>query len=470
MKLQSIFILLLAVLVLNACNLVKQLPPPEASLPTSFRNAVPATDSAGIAHIEWKQFFRNTGLLQLIDSAIVHNNDMQTALKNIEAAQLTAKQSRLGYLPEARLQVNGSINRPSDNSLNGLSLSQFLGKSYVEDYTAGAVLSWEADIWGKVKNQKKKALAAYLQTGAVKKTIQTNLVSMLANGYYNLLMLDAQIEIAKRNLALNDSTLAIIRLQYEAGQVTALAIQQASAQRMVAMQFIPALQQAVTLQENLLSVLSGVLPAAIPRCGSINDDAFTATLTAGIPAALLENRPDVKTSEWQVTIAGANMSIAKAAMYPSLSITAGGGINSFTASNWLNIPASLFGTVTGGLVQPLFQRRQLKTQYQLASIDREKAVLQFRQNVLTAVGEVADALVKLEKLNARQLIAAEMVDTLEQAIGNAGMLFKNGMASYLEVITAQGNALQGELELATIKKEQLSAAVELYRAAGGGWK
>lgn len=393
---------------------------------------------------------------------------MQVALKNIEAARLVVSQSKLGYLPEARLQATGSINRPSDNSLNGLSLSQFLGKSYVEDYSLGIGLSWEADIWGKIKNQQSRALAGYLQTTEAKKAIQTNLVANIARGYYNLLMLDAQIAIAEKNLLLNDSTLRIINLQFQAGQVTSLAVQQAKAQRLVAVQIIPFLQQNIAIQENALSVLTAAAPAVVRRTSSIGSIVFARDLSTGVPAALVSNRPDVRAVELQLTIANANAGIAKANMYPSLAITTAAGINSFKASNWFNIPASLFGAVAGSITQPLFQRKQLKTQYELAKIEREKSVFIFRQSVLNAVGEVSDALVKTTKIKEQESVAATRVNTLQQAIRNADLLFRNGMATYLEVISAQSNTLQGELELAALKKDELNAVVDLYRALGGG--
>ena len=463
------YIAILTLIVLASCKVSKDISATQLPLPASYRDAA-NTDTSSIADIQWKSFFTDAALQKLIDSAITNNYDMQLALKNIEAAQLVVKQSRLGYLPEANLQIGASINRPSDNSLNGLSLGQFLGKSYVEDYSASVGVSWEADIWGKIKNQKAKALAEYLQTAEAKKAIQTNLVSTVAKGYYNLLMLDAQLAIANKNLLLNDSTLRIIKLQYTAGQVTALAVQQAEAQRLVAVQLVPLLQQEITLQENALSILTAVTPAAIQRNSDIKNIAFTQNISVGVPSTLISNRPDVKTNELALTVANANTGIAKAAMYPSLTITAAGGVNAFKASNWFNIPASLFGTAIGGVAQPLFQRKQLKTQYDLAKVEREKTVIQFRQSVLNAVGEVSDALVKNEKLKEQEAIAATRVNTLQQAISNANLLFKNGMATYLEVITAQSNTLQGELDLAVLKKDQLNAVVELYRALGGGWK
>ena len=463
------YITIATLLFLSACKVSKDITAPTDTAPKAFRD-VTTTDTTNIATIEWKSFFQDENLRQLIENTITNNYDMQAALKNIEAAQLIATQSKMGYLPEARLVATAGITRPSDNSLNGLSLSKFLEKSYVEDYNLSALVSWEADIWGKIKNQKSKALASYLQTTEARKAIQTNLVSSVAKGYYNLLMLDAQIAIAKKNLLLNDSTLNIIKLQFNAGQVTNLAVQQAEAQRLVAAQLIPQIEQDIAVQENALSVLAAVAPAAIKRTGSINDLHFANELSSGVPSQLLQNRPDVRASELELTIANANTGISKAAMYPSLTITAGGGLNSFKASNWFNIPASLFAAAAGGITQPLFQRKQLKTQYELAKVDREKSVIRFRQSVLTAVGEVSDALVRESKLQQQQSIAATRVTTLNQAIGNADLLFKNGMANYLEVITAQGNVLQAELELAVLKKDQLNATVELYRSLGGGWK
>lgn len=454
---------------LNACKISKDIAAATTPLPATFRNAV-NSDSSNIAGIQWKNFFTDPSLQQLIDTAIINNFDMQMALRNIDAAQLIVKQTKFSYWPDAKLQAGANLSRPSDNSLNGLSLSQFLGKSYIEDYSISAAVSWEADIWGKIKNQKAKALAVFLQTTEARKAIQTSVVASVATGYHNLLMLDKQVAIAKKNLLLNDSTLRVIKLQFGSGQVTALAVQQAEAQSLVAAQLIPFLQQQINLQENALSILTGVLPAVIHRSNTINNIVFGNTITTGVPADLLSNRPDVKNYELALTIANAQTGIAKANMYPALSITAAGGLNSFKISNWFNIPASLFGTVAGNITQPLFQRKQLKTQYELAKVDREKTVIEFRQSVLKAVGEVSDALIKTEKLKEQESIAVTRVGTLQQGIQSADLLFKNGAANYLEVIAAQSNVLQGELELAALKKEELNAMVGLYKALGGGWK
>lgn len=453
-----------------ACKTTDKALNTEAIAPSSFRNAdTSQADSAGIALIAWREFFNDATLQHLIDTAIVHNMDMLLAIKNIEAAQQTLKQAKAGYIPDVSLQVGANTTRPSDNSLNGLSLNQFLGSKHIEDYTAALALSWEADIWGKIKNQKAAALAGYLQTEEAKKAVQTQLVSYVAQGYYNLLMLQAQLKIAQQNLALNDSTLNIIKQQYDVGEITLLGVEQAEAQRLAAASLIPDFEQQINIQENALSTLSGKLPEAVATETTLDKIKIPQNLTTGVPSLLLSRRPDVKRAELAVVAARANKQYAKASMYPSLTISAQGGVNSFKASNWFNIPASLFGTVAGGIAQPILQRRQLKTNYKLAEIDQEKSVIEFRQSVITAVGEVSDALIALDKLEEKQSIALNRTSKLQSAIHNADLLFNTGMANYLEVITAQSNVLQSELELAQIKKAQLVAMVDLYRSLGGGW-
>jgi multidrug efflux system outer membrane protein len=467
-KIKNIAAFLMLLSAFTACKVTKDIATPTAPLPASFRNTI-LTDTVSIADVKWKSFFTDAQLQKLINSAIANNYDMQLALKNIESAQLLLNQTKWAYLPNAALQVAATSNRPSDNSLNGLSAKSFLGTTHVEDYSANITLSWEADIWGKIKNQKAGALAAYLQTEEARKWVQTNIVANVSDGYYNLLMLDAQLAIAKRNIALNDSTLRIIRFQYNAGQVTALAIQQAEAQQQTASALVPQLEKDIALQENALSILAGELPDSVQRSTALSQVIISDSLSAGVPAEILSRRPDVKSYELELIRSNAQVGITRANMYPALSITAGGGLNSFKATNWFNVPASLFGVVAGGIVQPLFQKKQLTTAYEIAKVEREKTVIQFRQSVLNAVGEVSNALVRIQKLKQEQSIAVSRVSTLQKAIINANMLFQTGMANYLEVITAQSNALQSELQLAAITREQLSAKVELYRSLGGGW-
>jgi outer membrane protein, multidrug efflux system len=461
----SVLVLLVG---LGACKVSKDTATPQVGLPGEFRSAQSA-DTTSVGGLPWKTFITDPVLQGLIDSAIMHNYDMQVALENIRSAQLTLGQAKLGYWPDVTLQITADLTRPADNSLNGITASDFLHSKFLNDYNATLGLSWEADIWGKIKNKKAMALAQYLQTTEARKLLQTNIVSGVAEGYYNLLMLDAQLGIARKNLTLNDSTLRIIRLQFNSGDVTALGVQQAEAQQLVAAGLVPQLEQSILLQEDALNILTGSLPAAIVRGRTLDEVPVREALSAGVPATLLSRRPDVRSSELALDAANANVGINKAALYPSIVISPEGGWDTYIFKNWFNIPGSLFGAVVGGLTQPVFQRKKLKTQYEVAEVDREKTVIEFKQSVLVAVGEVSDALAKASKLKEQEAVAAIRVSTLQQAIANANSLFRNGMANYLEVITAQSNVLQSELELASIKKGQLSAEVELYRSLGGGW-
>ncbi len=453
-----------------SCTVSKDIETPKNAFPANFRNASVSKDTVSIGDLEWKNFFTEKDIIQLIDSAVVRNNDLQIATKNIEIAQYRFTQTKWGNVPQANLFVTANTSNPSDNSFTGRTLDQALGAKHIDDFSTGVSLSWEADIWGKIKNQKKGAFANYLQSEEVKKALQTTIVANVSKGYYNLLMLDAQLEIAKKNVQLIDSTTTIIKLKYDAGQVTSLAIQQSEAQKLNAAQLVPLLEQNIAIQENALSVLTGSFPNSKKRSIVLSAVEVKNNASIGIPSSIISRRPDVKSAELALTTANANVGITKADLYPALRITAQGGLNSFESSNWFNIPASLFGTVAGGLTQPLLNNKKLKTQYNIAVAEREKAVLNFRQSVLVAVSEVSDALVKVEKLHQQESILQERVKTLQLAIKNAKMLFKNGMAEYLEVLSAQANLLQSELELANIKREQLSANTELYRALGGGWR
>ncbi|MCI9844868.1 TolC family protein [Flavobacterium pectinovorum] len=465
-------IVMVAILITTilSCKVSKDIETPKDALPENFRGVSVSKDTASIADLEWKNFFTEKDIIKLIDSAVVRNNDLQIAAKNIEIAQYRFSQSKWGNVPQVNLGVTASTSNPSDNSFTGKNLGQALGQNHINDFTAGATLSWEADIWGKIKNQKKGAFAEYLQSEEVKKAVQTTIVANVSKGYYNLLMLDAQLDIARQNLKLNDSTTNIIKLKYDAGQVTSLAIQQSEAQKLNSAQLIPLLEQNIAIQENALSVLTGSFPDSKERTIKLNAIEVKQNTAIGIPSSLISRRPDVKSAELALKAANANVGITKADLYPALRITAQGGLNSFETSNWFNIPASLFGTVAGGLTQPLLNNKKVRTQYNIAVAERGKAVIRFRQSVLVAVSEVADALVAVEKLQQQETFLQERVKTLQQAIKNANLLFKNGMAEYLEVLSAQASLLQSELELADIKRAQLSANTELYRALGGGWR
>ncbi|ANH83774.1 RND transporter [Niabella ginsenosidivorans] len=461
--------LVIIIVMAASCKVGQAYKQPEVPLPKEFRT-VSTADTSSIADVKWNQFFTDTALQALISKGISYNYDLQIALKRVAASVQTLRQARLLQLPQLSFSVAAQTTNPSNNSLNGLNIGSYIGRQHVEDFNAAFNLSWEADIWGRIRRQQEATMAGYLQTYEASKAVQTQIVANIAQGYYNLLMLDEQLNIAKKNLLLVDSTLYFTRLQRNAGEVTTLAVQQVEAQKQSTALLIPQLEQNIAVQENALSILTGSLPGPVERGKGLFRSEIPQWLTPGIPSAILSRRPDVRAKEMELIAANAKAGIAQANMYPSLSITAQGGLNSYLANNWFNIPASLFGTLLGSVTQPVFQQRRLKTQLEAAKIQREQSVLEFRQSVLTAIGEVSDALVATEKLKEQKTIAMDQADTLQLAIKNARLLFKSGMANYIEVLSAQANVLQAELNLANIHRLQLSAAVDLYRSLGGGWK
>lgn len=454
-----------------ACK-VQKYEQPEIQMPEAFRNDSITTDNnENIAKISYKDFFKDPVLVGLIDKAMTQNNDLQVALKQIEFASLAYNQSKWGNIPTVSATIaNASVNRPSDNSMNGMMAGQFMGSRYIQDYTTSINISWEADIWGKIKGRKEQALADYLKTQEAAKAVKTQLVATVVQGYYNLLMLDTQLEITKSNLTYSDNTLKFLEKQQEVGLTTALAVQQQEIVKDQILKSIPAIESSIATQENALSILTGSMPDKIERSTSLNNVQSPDNVSTGIPSELLSYRPDIKSAEYDVRKSVSAINVAKANMYPSFNITAQGGLNAFKASNWFNIPGSLFGSVLGTLAQPVLNGKQLKTQFEQSKIVSEQAEINFKQSVLKAVGEVSDALVQIQKLEEQQKIADGLVRKSSEAVQKADVLFKYNSATYVEVILAQTNKLQAELDLASLKAQRLNAITTLYRSVGGGWQ
>ncbi|MFL9833684.1 TolC family protein [Chryseobacterium terrae] len=464
-----------ALLSLVSCN-VQKYKAPEAELPESFRDTTQLdvmkdSTQSSIAKIPYKEFFTDPTLLSLIESGVKNNNDLKVSIKQIESAALSYKRSKWGNIPNVNLNIaTASISRPSDNSLNGAFTPQITGKSFIEDYNSNLSVSWEADIWGKIRGRKESALAAYLQTQEAAKAVQTQLVAQIAQGYYNLLMLDTQLDITNQNLKLVENTLRMITKQQELGITTSLSVQQQENTRDQMLVTIPIIEQSITIQENALSILTGKMPGEIQRTLKLTSMQTPEYKSVGIPAELLSYRPDVKSSELTVRQAFANVKVAKASMYPALNITAQGGLNSFTFKNWFDIPGSLFGAAAGSLAMPLINGKQLKTQYEQSKIAMEQSEINFKQMVLSAVGEVSNALANIESADKQEVITVGLVARSDKAVTTSTKLFQQDMATYLDVITAQNNKLQAELSLANIKLQKLNSVVDLYRALGGGWQ
>ena len=259
-----------------------------------------------------------------------------------------------------------------------------------------------------------------------------------------------------------------MQMQYNSGLISSLALYQTEAQKKTAELLVPLAEANIAVQENALQILCGEYPDSITRSGNLDVAELNVVLPSGVPASLLSRRPDVKAAEYAVMSANAKTGLAKATMYPTLSLSPSIGINSFEFDTWFNFPGSVTKTIAANLVQPIFKKRQLRTAYEIAVLEQEKAVVQFKQSFITAVGEVSNAMSKLKNADKRMELATEKSVSLDKATNDANLLYKSGMATYLEVIVAQNSALQNDLDVVVIKLEKLNAAINLYRSLGGG--
>jgi multidrug efflux system outer membrane protein len=464
--LYKIGVSLFAGVLLTSCVVGKKYSRTDLNAPEKYREAITVTGDT-ILH-PWKSYYKDPMLVGLIEKALVKNNEVLIAMKSMEQLDLTYKQAKLSLLPTLDFDAGASRSYQSKNSLNGSLSAQFTSKDYLDDYSANLRLSWEADIWGKAAMQKRDAKAGYFAQKENLSALKTRIIVQVAQSYYNLLGLDEQLKIAQKNIDLSNSTLGMMQMQYNSGLISSLALYQTEAQKKTAELLVPLAEANIAVQENALQILCGEYPDSITRSGNLDVAELNVVLPSGVPASLLSRRPDVKAAEYAVMSANAKTGLAKATMYPTLSLSPSIGINSFEFDTWFNFPGSVTKTIAANLVQPIFKKRQLRTAYEIAVLEQEKAVVQFKQSFITAVGEVSDAMSKLKNADKRMELATEKSVSLDKATNDANLLYKSGMATYLEVIVAQNSALQNDLDVVAIKLEKLNAAINLYRALGGG--
>ncbi|WP_425075244.1 efflux transporter outer membrane subunit [Psychroserpens sp. S379A] len=456
------FLLMLA-LTLQSCFVAKDYARPELEETEHlYRTDNLSQDSVSLADVSWKDMFKDQYLGQYIEEGLQNNLDIRVAIQQIAVANAYMKQGKAGYLPTLTGTAQATHQELSSNS-------QFGGFfSSVDQYELSGSLSWEADIWGKIRSNKRAGEASYLQTVAAHKAVKTELISAIASTYYQLLALDEQLEITERTIATRDSSVYTIKALKDAGNVTQVAVDQYIAQFNNAKALKVDLQAAIFRTENTLNFLLGRPAEPIER-SKLTEQQLDEKITLGVPATLLRNRPDVIASEYNLINAFELTNVAKSNFYPSLTLTANGGFQSLELDKLLNAN-SLFATVIGGLTQPIFNQRKIKTQHEVAKAQQEQALLNFKKTLLTAGNEVSNALyvynAETEKFEYRK----NEVEALRQAEANSEELLKNGLANYLDLLTARESALNAELNVIDNKLQQLLSVVTLYEALGGGWK
>ncbi len=461
------------------CKVMAPQPVPEVrGLPQQY-NRPDSVLAADTLQLVFSQFFPDQQLASFIDSAMKYNTDLQVALQRVLTAEARLAARRGALAPSLDGVISGSADRYGDYTLNGVgnfdtNLSPNIDKDRkipvrpTTDLFIGLRSNWEIDVWGKLKHLKKAALADVLATREAKQFVVTNLVARLTQGYYHLLALDTELAIVGRNVRLQEDALEIVKVQKEGGRATELAVQQFAAQVLNTRAIEYTLLQERVALENELNTLAGNYPQTIQRDTSMLQAVRTATIATGVPASLLSNRPDIRQYEWQLQAARENVGAARKAFLPSLVISPYIGLNAFTPGLLLKGASGTYGLL-GGITTPFLKQGELRAQYTMANAANREAVYQYQQSLLDAYSEVVTNMSAVENFKRSYHLKHQEVTQLQAAVVTARDLYLSGYANYLEVITAQKNVLEAELQLARQQQDIIVAQVQLYRSLGGGW-
>jgi NodT family efflux transporter outer membrane factor (OMF) lipoprotein len=338
------------------------------------------------------------------------------------------------------------------------------------DFKIAAYANWEVDIWKKLRNSKKAALTRYLATVEGKNFVVTSLIGEIANSYYELLALDSQLDIVKQNIELQSNALEIVKVQKQAARATELAVQKFQAEVLTSKSLEFDIRQKIKEAENKINFLVGQYPQEIKRDRTNFLTLLPSTVQSGIPSQLLANRPDVKQAELQLTAAKLDVKVARAEFYPSLDISAAVGFNAFNPSYLFTLPESLLYSLAGDIAAPLINRNAIKAEFNSANARQLQALYNYDKTILNAYIEVSNQLSKIDNLGKSYDLKSQQVDALNTSIDVSNDLFKSARVDYFEVLMTQRDALEAKLELIETKKDQLTAAVNVYKELGGGWK
>ncbi len=468
---------LLVLLTLGSCRVTAPLQMPVAQkTPEYFASR---TDSASVADMPWQEFFADKNLVQLIDTALRNNPDLQIALQRVEAARAGIMTTRAALLPSVSAVAAAGVDKYGDYTMNGVgnydtNLSEHIRgdrriPNPTPDYFLGLRSSWEIDLWGRLRNRRKAAVNRFLASEKGRQLVVTSLVAQVAELYYQLLALDNEMDIIRKNIRLQEKALETITIQKQGGRATQLAVQQFEAQLLHTRSLEAEKRQAIIRTENGLNLLLGRYPQPISRGNPILEQTLPAEVQTGLPVAMLRRRPDIRQAELELAAVRADVDAARAAFLPSFTITPYVGLNAFRAALLLN-PASVAYGVLGGIGAPILNRRQIRSQYNREAAANLGLYYEYQKLILSGYQEVVTDLRGIENLEEAYRLRQQSTNVLLDAVSTANDLYVSGYASYLEVITAQRSVLEAELELTNTRKEQFLSLIDLYRALGGGWK
>lgn len=456
-----------------ACSTQKELALPERiSVPVVSGNS-----SDTISLQNFTQVFNDAHLRSLIDTALRNNYDLLSAAQRVATAQANLMMAKNAWLPSLNLSLSAGVDKYADYTLNGVgnfdtNLSPNISKDQripgpTPEYFAGLRSSWEIDLWGKLKSQRQATYARFLGSEQGRRLLTTQIVAGVTGLYYELTAMDSELAIIQRNIKLQEAAVATVHIQKAGGRATELAVQQFTAQLLSTQALEYGVKQEIASLENQLNALLGRLPQPIER-GAVKDtQALPDAIKRGIPASLLLQRPDVQRAELELAATKADVKAARAAFLPGFTITPYAGFNAFKAGLLFQSPASIAWGAVGNLTAPIFNKKQIKAQYNISTANAWTAFYDYQQAIVNGYQEVASALNKVENQQEAYALKSKEVLVLQQAVSTANVLFTTGYANYLEVITAQKNVLEAELALVTTRRNVYQGMVSLYRALGG---
>lgn len=456
----------LTAVAITSCHVRKEYERPATVVDEKlFRTDMLPQDSTSTANVSWKEIFTDPVLQKHISKALENNLDIRIALQNITSAEAYLRQSKAAYQPTLTVGPGYTFQTQSLNTQFG----QIIGeRRYVNQFDITGSIAWEADLWGKLKSQEKAQLATYLGNVAAHQAVKSDLVSSIASSYFQLLTLDDQKKIIQETIKVRENNLETTKALKIAGTLTEVAVQQSAALVYNAQSLLIDIDTQIQQLENTMNLLMGEPSKAIER-STLDNQKLPENFALGYPANLLANRPDVMQAEFDLMNAFELTNSAKAQFYPTLKLTGSGGLQSVDIDHLFSVN-SLFGSLIGGLAQPILNRRQIKTNYEVSLANKETAYLNFRKTVLTAGKEVSDAIRVFSVQDSFIELKTKELNAYKNSVEYSQELVNYGMANYLEVLNANVNSLNAELNISNAQYNKMKAAVDLYRALGGGWK
>lgn len=424
------------------------------------------TDTLNKDQLNPSFWFPDTYLKGLIETGLAENLDVKIAIERIRIAQANLVQSRLALYPNFNLDISVADNKQSKSALNLPPSVNINLETQLYRWQGSA--SWEIDVWGKLGAAKRSVLAAYLQTEEAKKAVQTQLVSQIAQHYFNLLALDEQLKISEETLILREKSEKTIKALKDAAIVNGAAVMQSEANKLAVALGIPDLKRSIAETENSLSILLGKPGMAIAR-GTQKELAVKLQLNQGVPSEWLKDRPDVAQAEFAFRNAFEQTQVAKTYFYPSLILTANGGLSSLRLENLFK--QSIFYSLVGGISQPILNKGQNKARLETARANQEISFYDFQKVMLNAGNEVSNAILAYQTADEKECLRKAQIEALRKAVNYTEQLLEYSSATnYTDVLTAQQGLLSAELAGVSDRLQKQLALVNLYRALGGGWR